>query len=579
LVISAVEGVQAQSRVLMRTLQRLRIPTVVFVNKIDRGGAQHETVLRAISEKLTPAIIAMGSTHDLGTKRSGFTPYDAADRAFVGGLADVLAEHDDALLAIYVDDQRSLQYPQLRGLLAAQSRQALVHPVFFGSAITGAGVDALIAGIAEFLPAAEGDVDGPVSGLVFKVDRGSARERIAYVRMFSGTVRIRDRLDTNRKVTAIRVFDRGAAVERTAIGAREIGRLWGLGDIRIGDAIGAPPDRSALGHHFAPPTLETVVAPRRAADRGALRVALDQLAEQDPLINVRQNDRRQELSVSLYGEVQKDVIQATLATDFGLEISFRETTPICIERPVGTGAAVELLQSETHPFSATVGLGIEPAEPETGMHFRLDVDPRALPLHIYKTTDRFVEAMEQYIRRTLDEGLFGWQVTDCTFTMTDCGYYASDGPTKPVSPTPRSTAADFRKLTPLVVMLALERARTAVCEPIVRLSIETPPDSIGAIFAATSRLGGVVGTPSRHRSLAVVNAMLPAARAQDLRRQLPRLTGGEGIIESSFGGYQPVRGLPPTRQRSTVNPLDRDTYLARVARRASGSGTRRDTDD
>src|SRR5580765_7690898 len=83
LVISAVEGVQAQSRVLMRTLQRLRIPTVVFVNKIDRGGAQHETVLRRISERLTPAIIAMGSTHDLGTKRSGFTPYDAADRAFV----------------------------------------------------------------------------------------------------------------------------------------------------------------------------------------------------------------------------------------------------------------------------------------------------------------------------------------------------------------------------------------------------------------------------------------------------------------------------------------------------------------
>jgi ribosomal protection tetracycline resistance protein len=128
-------------------------------------------------------------------------------------------------------------------------------------------------------------------------------------------------------------------------------------------------------------------------------------------------------------------------------------------------------------------------------------------------------------------------------------------------------------------MLALERARTAVCEPIVRLSIETPPDSIGAIFAATSRLGGVVGTPSRHHSLAAVNAMLPADRAQDLRRQLPRLTGGEGIIESSFGGYQPVRGLPPTRQRSTVNPLDRDTYLARVARRASGSGTRRDTDN
>src|SRR5258708_18095870 len=98
LVISAVEGVQAQTRVLMRTLQRLRIPTLVFVNKIDRGGAQYEAVLQGISEKLTPAIVAMGSARDLGTRRSDFTPYSAADIAFAARLADVLAEHDETLL-------------------------------------------------------------------------------------------------------------------------------------------------------------------------------------------------------------------------------------------------------------------------------------------------------------------------------------------------------------------------------------------------------------------------------------------------------------------------------------------------
>src|SRR2546427_950677 len=92
LVISAVEGVQSQTRVLMRTLQRLRIPTLIFVNKIDRGGAQYEAVLRGISEKLTPAIIAMGSARDLGTRRGDFAPYGAADSAFAARLADVLAE-------------------------------------------------------------------------------------------------------------------------------------------------------------------------------------------------------------------------------------------------------------------------------------------------------------------------------------------------------------------------------------------------------------------------------------------------------------------------------------------------------
>jgi ribosomal protection tetracycline resistance protein len=551
LVISAVEGVQPQTRVLMRTLHRLRIPTLIFVNKIDRGGAQHAAVMHAIADHLTPAIVAMGSTRDLGSSRADFTPYGAADAAFTDRLTDVLTDNDEALLAAYVDDQVSLGYARLRDALAAQTQRALVHPVFFGSAITAAGLEPLMAGIAELLPAAESDVDGPTSGIVFKVDRGPSGERIAYVRMFSGTVHLREGLATNRKVTAIRVFDRGAAVVRGSIGAGQIGQIWGLGDIKIGDVIGTPPS-STQRHQFAPPTLETVVVPRHAADRGALRVALDQLAEQDPLIDVRQDDTRKELAVSLYGEVQKEVIHATLANDFGLDVSFSDTTTICIERVVGIGDAVEVLQSETHPYSATIGLRIEPAIPGSGVQVRLDVDPRVMPLFIYKTRDRFVEAMTQYTHRALQQGLFGWQVTDCMVTMTESGYYVGDGPTKPVSATPRTTAADFRKLTPLVLRVALERARTVVCEPSLRIDIEVPTATVGAVLAAVSGLGGVVGTPLPRGRLSVIEASLPAAREQALRRQLPGLTGGEGVADASFGGYQPVVGSPPTRRDSLL---------------------------
>jgi ribosomal protection tetracycline resistance protein len=101
----------------------------------------------------------------------------------------------------------------------------------------------------------------------------------------------------------------------------------------------------------------------------------------------------------------------------------------------------------------------------------------------------------------------------------------------------------------LVLMRALERARTVVCEPMMRVNIEIPTDTFGAVLAAVSRLGGVVGTPSLRGTLSVVEALLPAARAQDLRRQLPGLTGGEGVAETSFGGYEPVRGAPPRRGR------------------------------
>ena len=217
LVVSAVEGVQAQTRVLMRALKRLRIPTLVFVNKIDRVGADAERVLSDISERLTVATVAMTSAGGEGTRAAVATPHADTDAVFASQLVDVLAEHDDALLAAYVDGAASMSSQRLRDTLAAQTKRALVHPVFFGSAITGAGVDSLMAGLVELLPAPTGDADDPVSGMVFKIERGSGGERIAYVRMFSGTVHTRDRLHVGRdheeKVTAIGVFDHGTAVQ------------------------------------------------------------------------------------------------------------------------------------------------------------------------------------------------------------------------------------------------------------------------------------------------------------------------------------------------------------------------------
>jgi ribosomal protection tetracycline resistance protein len=143
-------------------------------------------------------------------------------------------------------------------------------------------------------------------------------------------------------------------------------------------------------------------------------------------------------------------------------------------------------------------------------------------------------------------------VVDCVVTMTQCGYYASDGPTKPSGGTTRTVAADFRKLTPLVVMRALERAKTVVCEPMIGAAIETPFDAVGGVLAAVARLGGVVESPSPRHDLTMIGALLPAARAHDLQRQLPGLTGGEGVVETTFRGYRPVAGTPPTRRPASA---------------------------
>jgi ribosomal protection tetracycline resistance protein len=565
LVVSAVEGVQTQTRLLMRTLRRLRIPTLLFVNKIDRGGADAARTLRSVSEKLAPAVVPMGSASGLGTRGARATPYGAADAGHVSRLVDLLADHDDALLAAYVDDEHKLSYRRLRGELAAQTRQALVHPVFFGSAITGAGVDALIAGIGELLPAADGDADDPVSGTVFKVERGPAGEKIANVRMFSGTVRVRDRLrfgrDNEGKVTAIGVFDRGSAVQRASVAAGQIGKLWGLGDIQIGDSFGRPRATPSARHHFAPPTLETVVVPRRPADKGALHVALVQLAEQDPLINLRQDGIRQEISVSLYGEVQKEVIQATLANDFDLDVTFHETTTIHIERPVGTGAAVETIGTAPNPFLGTVGLRIEPAPIGSGVDFRLEVELGSMPFSFFK-------AVEETVMETLHQGIHGWQVTDCTVTMTHSGYWARQSHAHAVfDKSMSSTAGDFRNLTPLVLMSALKQAGTRVYEPMHRFRLELPADTFGAILPVLAQLRAVPRAPAPRGSSYLLEGEIPAARVHELQRQLPALTRGDGVLESAFDHYQPVRGAIPTRPRTDHNPLDRKAYLLHVLRR------------
>jgi len=557
LVISSVEGVQPQTRILMRTLRRLRIPALVFVNKVDRAGADPHRVLQDVRGRLGLATVAMGSVHAAGTRDASVTPSGPDDRDFLLRLTELLAELDEGLMAAYVTGDQAVGYARLRAELAAQTGRALVHPVFFGSAMTGAGVAALTVGIAELLPAAAGAPDGPVSGRIFKIERGASGEKVAYARMFSGTVRARDRLRFSAdgkggagregRVTALQVIDRGLAAGQQWVTADQIAKLWGLAGVQIGDRIGEP-HAGGLTWQFPPPTLESVVVARDPADRGRMRAALAQIAEQDPLINLRQDDERQEISVSLYGEVQKEVIQATLADDYGVPVTFNQTTTIYVERLASAGSAVEVLQSDDHPYSATIGLAIEPAAPGSGVNFRLEVDPRTLPLFIYKNASSFSEAMTSYVRAALRTGPYGWEVTDCQVAMTRCGYYVGDGPRKPTLSTPKTSTADFRKLTPVVLAQALARAGTVVCEPMTSARLEVPAGRIGAVLAAAARIGAAVDAPQSHGDLSVLDAVLPAAAVHLLQEQLPGLTGGEGVLESSFAGYQPVRGAQPVRK-------------------------------
>lgn len=489
LVISAVEGVQSQTRILMRALKRLHIPTVIFVNKIDRMGARYDDLLAEIATKLALKATPMGMVESIGQPNANFA-------------------------------------------LEPQILSPNTTPVFFGSAITGAGVEDLMSALSQLSPSAP-NTDNSTSGTIFKIERGPRGEKITYLRLFSGSIRTREKLPYG-KVTALRVFKHGQTELALSLNAGEIGKIWGLEKAKVGDSIGEANNPAFV---FAPPTLEAGVVAKDTHQQPALHAALKQLVEQDPLINLRQSD--QKLYVSLYGEVQKEVISTTLAQDFGVAATFERTQPICIERPVGTGYAVQYLQEESNPTSATIGLRIEPGLPGSGVVFKLGtIQPRLLPLYIYKNSGNFADHMRQYVTNALQHGLHGLEVTDCVVTMTDSDYYVGDGPGKPISDTPKTTAADFRKLAPIIVRAALQQAGTVMCEPICRFTLETPNNALAKVSSVLVQFRAIPSITDVRPETCVLKGDVPSVHIHDLQQRLPDLTSGEGFLEYEFEKYE-----------------------------------------
>ncbi|MCA2222077.1 GTP-binding protein [Nonomuraea aurantiaca] len=580
LVLSAVEGVQPHSRLLMKTLRRLRVPTLIFVNKIDRAGARERELLDDIRRWLSPYTVALNTVEEIGgpdARTRRIVGPDEADRSGDsvrgGQVAEMLAEHDDGILESLVEG-RAPSGPQVWAAMARQCADGVLHPVLFGSAMTGRGVGDLLDGF-RLLPATAASgthaSGGTLGATVFAIERGAAGEKVAYLRMRSGVLRARQRVPFHRlrrdgtveeyggRPTAVRVA--GSAESQAVAG--DIAKVWGVPEIRVGDHLGTPPDSrldtppgdqlsippasqpgtppgSRLsappgGHpgtppkgapksgHFPAPSLETVVRPRIPGQEGRLHAALAALAEQDPLIGTRALPGGR-TSVLLYGEVQKEVIAETLAAEFGVEAVFEPTRPVYLERPARRAEIVEeIARHGRDDFVATVGLRVEPAAIGSGVGYRLGVDLGSLPLAFHR-------AIEDTVRDKLSEGPHGWPVTDCLVTLTRTGYAS-----------PITTAADFRGRTTNVLRRALRQAGTRVYEPCNRFELEVPPESLSAATVRLAALGGVVADAVRREAVWLVSGDIPAVAVREFELALPGLSHGEGVWWSQPFGDRPAR--------------------------------------
>jgi ribosomal protection tetracycline resistance protein len=545
-VVSAVEGVQAQTRVLVRALQRLGIPFLFFVNKMDRAGARHDEVLADLARQLAVRPIAMSSITDIGSRRAVVEAIDIEREPHLSRLCETLAAGDEALLDDYVMAPRRVDSQRLHKAIAAQAAKGLVHPAYGGITMTGLGIPDLITAIRTLLPGRLPDPAAPIRGSVFKIERGWGGEKLAYVNLEAGTIGARDIIELPTgpaKVTSLQVFDETGLRRCDRAEAGRIVKVGGLSGARIGDEIGTEA-KHTFARQFAPPTIEARVAARRPSERGALWLALQQLSEQDPLINLRSTEDASEMYLSLYGEVQKEIIQATLLADFGIDAVFEKSTVIYVERPTGTASALEVIFKEPNPFLATIGLRVEPRPPGSGNGYMLEADVGQMPISFYR-------AIEETVAETLKAGVFGWQVIDCHVVLTAVRHSS-----------PSSTAADFRGLTPLVLADALRHADMVVCEPVEHFELEVPAGALPVIVSLLAKCGASISETLIENAAARLEGMIASVHVQGIRRQLPALTSGVGTMDSMFDHHAPSSGPPPLRARGSANPFNRVEFLA-----------------
>jgi ribosomal protection tetracycline resistance protein len=555
LVLSAVEGVQPQTVVLWRALRRIGVPTVIFINKVDRRGADPARVVEQLRTRLSQETVILSRATEVGTAEAQVGRLRLNDEEAFESIIDL----DDSLVEKWAEGQQ-IPSSTLVSTLRRQVRESQKFPVVFGSAITGAGIDALKWVLVELLPTPQ-DASGVPSGVVFAVDHDSQGRR-SWIRMWAGELCVRDRLELSSgkaaRITKILVPTPAGELERTWVRAGDIAALRGPA-ARIGDTFGRPPDRRVP--KLSPPTLQAAVTADDPRERGALFAGLRELADEDPLIGLDLDENHGNATVRLHGEVQREVIQALLEERFGIASSFEDTSVVCIETVVGSGSATEQIGVGDNPYLAGIGLELRADPMIDGVEFSAGVERGNLPAS-------FISACEEGVMSALKQGLHGWQVTGCRVTLTSSGYAPRQSHShQKFNKAMSSVGADFRNLAPVVTMACLAQARTQVCEPVEEYDLEVPHWAFSAVVSAMARWGATLTSTTEAGHYHRLRGFLRSSHLSEVLRSLPNLTGGEAVMSTRLDHYEPVVAKsPPARPRVGPDPRDRVEWFRRMAR-------------
>lgn len=492
LVISGVDGVQAHTRTLWRLLELYRVPTFLFVTKMDFGRRDRDCLMESLR-------------HELGEGCVDFTPA-ARDRR----MEQLATCREDALEA-YLDTG---MVPE--ELVRQLVRQRLVFPCWFGSGLKLEGIDEFLEGLARYVeppayPAA-------FSARVFKISHDAQGKRLTHLKVTGGTLRVRDAISyggRQEKAAQLRIYTGGRFRPVDQVPAGGICAVQGLTATWGGQGLGEREEAVR-------PVLEPVMRYRMAlppdCDSRVLLPQLRQLEEEDPQLRFTARDG--ELHVSLMGRVQAEILRSLVAQRFGVEVEldrgrvlYKETIDAPVEgvghyEPLRHYAEVHLL---LEPLPQGSGLVLATRCPED------DLDrswQRLIMSHLQEKTHLGV--------------LTGSPVTDMKITLMSGRVHIK-----------HTEGGDFRQATYRAVRQGLMQARSRLLEPYYAFRLEVPPEQLGRAISDVRLRSGSFDAPEEAGDMTLLRGRVPVTEFDDYAQEVASYTGGRGRLSLEPAGYGP----------------------------------------
>lgn len=544
LVVSAVEGIQARTEIVWDALEQRKTPTVIFINKLDRAGSNFSGTLEAL-QSYSDAVSAFTKVTKEGLDGLCISPVSEDE------LSEIAATTSDEAMEKYLDGK--LQGAELTAELQKAICSRNIIPVFAGSAAESKGVKELLDGLVSLMPKAQGDENGPLAALVYKVEHNKSMGRMCHVRMFSGKLSNRDTIEIageTAKIAQIRRVTGGRHTDIGTVRAGEIAALCGIG-ARAGDILG---DEKLVPRptNLTEPLLNVKIncAPE---DFPILTEAVHELTEEDPLLKAYWVKEKRELTLSVTGTIQLEIIDALFKARWGINASFGAPSVIYRETPAGKGYGFDAY-TMPKPCWAILKFLIEPLPRGSGVEYSSIVENN-------KIFYRYQSQVEDAIPTALRQGPSGWQVTDLRITLVDGEHH-----------TIHTHPLDFAVATPMAMMNGLVSIGTVMLEPILRFRLTVPEDSLGKIMGELVNIRGEFEMGTAHRGRCRLEGTYPVSSGRDFAGFVARATGGKGVLSAVFDGYRDCpQELCETTEYRGISPLDRAKYILWVRKALTDS--------